>query len=161
MIRPATRNDAESIARIYNHYILNTIITFEEEAVSVDDMADRIDEIQSAPLPWLVIEQDGIIAGYAYASKWKGRCAYRYSAESTIYLADGYIGQGLGYRLYEALLLQLQAGGYHAVIGSISMPNPSSIALHEKFGMSQVAHFREVGWKFGRWIDVGYWQKVF
>ena len=161
MIRPATRNDAESIARIYNHYILNTIITFEEEAVSVDDMADRIDEIQSAPLPWLVIEQDGIIAGYAYASKWKGRCAYRYSAESTIYLADGYIGQGLGYRLYEALLLQLQAVGYHAVIGSISMPNPSSIALHEKFGMSQVAHFREVGWKFGRWIDVGYWQKVF
>ena len=146
MIRPATRNDAESIARIYNHYILNTIITFEEEAVSVDDMADRIDEIQSAPLPWLVIEQDGIIAGYAYASKWKGRCAYRYSAESTIYLADGYIGQGLGYRLYEALLLQLQAGGYHAAIGSISKPNPSSITPPEKFGMSPGGPLPDGGW---------------
>ena len=160
MIRSATRNDAESIARIYNHYVLHTIITFEEQELSVSEMANRIEEIQSASLPWLVIEQDGVIAGYAHASKWKGRCAYRYSAESTIYLADGYIGQGLGYQLYEALLLQLKAAEYHAVIGGISLPNPSSITLHEKFGMSQVAHFKEVGWKFGRWIDVGYWQKV-
>ncbi|HVK98616.1 MAG TPA: arsinothricin resistance N-acetyltransferase ArsN1 family B [Dongiaceae bacterium] len=160
MIRSVTRADAERIAEIYNHYILHTIITFEEEAVTVDEIARRIANTQAAKLPWLVIEEDGVIAGYAYASIWRERAAYRHTAESSIYLADGYIGRGLGYQLYQALLLQLKNGGYHAVIGGISLPNPSSITLHEKFGMSQVAQMHEVGCKFGRWIDVGYWQTL-
>lgn len=158
MIRPATADDAESIVRIYNHYVMNTTITFEEESVSAQEMAGRIAEIALNALPWLVVEQDGEVVGYAYASKWKGRCAYRFSVETTVYLAPGLGGRGLGSRLYEVLLAQLKDKGLHAAIGGIALPNPQSIALHEKFGMTKVAHFKEVGFKFRQWLDVGYWQ---
>jgi L-amino acid N-acyltransferase YncA len=158
MIRSATRADAESIVRIYNHYVLNTTITFEEEAVSSEEMADRITEVASSSLPWGVLEQDGHLVGYAYATKWKERFAYRFSVESTVYLAPDLGGRGLGTKLYEVLLAQLKAKGFHAVISGIALPNPSSIALHEKFGMTKVAHFKEVGFKFGQWLDVGYWE---
>jgi len=96
MIRTATEADAESIVGIYNHYVLNTTITFEEEPVSAQEMASRIVEVTSNALPWFVVEQEGTIQGYAYASKWKGRCAYRFSAETTVYLAQGFGGRGLG-----------------------------------------------------------------
>jgi phosphinothricin acetyltransferase len=158
MIRPATKTDAEAIARIYNHYVLNTTITFEEQAVSVEDMVGRIAEAGSNSLPWLVLEQDGEVLGYAYASKWKGRCAYRHSVESSIYLAPDTLHKGLGTQLYTELFSQLREKGMHVVIGGISLPNPASITLHERFGMTQVAHFKEVGFKFGKWVDVGYWQ---
>lgn len=158
MIRPAIATDADSIARIYNHYILNTIITFEEQAVSAQEMAGRIAEVTSASLPWLVAEDAGRIVGYAYASKWKGRCAYRFSVESTVYLDPDSAGKGHGSKLYERLFASLRECGTHAVIGGIALPNPASIALHEKLGMKKVAHFSEVGFKFGKWIDVGYWQ---
>jgi L-amino acid N-acyltransferase YncA len=160
MIRSATPADAESIIRIYNHYVLNTTITFEEQAISSEEMAGRITEAASSSLPWLVLEQAGLLAGYAYATKWKGRGAYRFSVESTIYLAPGLGGRGLGTQLYQVLLAQLKEKGFHAVIGGIALPNPVSIALHEKFGMTKVAHFKEVGFKLGRWIDVGYWEVV-
>lgn len=158
MIRPATKTDADAIARIYNHYVLNTTITFEEKAVTVEDIVGRIAEVESNSLLWLVAEQDGQVVGYAYASKWKGRCAYRYSVESSVYVAQGHGGRGIGTKLYEALLPQLKDKGIHAVIGGIVLPNLSSIALHEKFGMTQVAHFKEVGYKFNQWLDVGYWE---
>ena len=157
-IRLATTADAGAIADIYNHYVLNTVITFEEQAISTQEMAGRIGEVLAFPLPWLVAEQDGRIAGYAYATKWKGRCAYRYSVESSVYLAPGTERQGLGTQLYSALFARLKEQGMHVVIGGIALPNPASIALHEKFGMTKVAHFSEVGFKFGKWIDVGYWQ---
>ncbi|HEV7431928.1 MAG TPA: GNAT family N-acetyltransferase, partial [Steroidobacteraceae bacterium] len=96
-----------------------------------------------------------------YASRWKGRCAYRYSVESTVYLEPLAVGQGLGTALYSALFARLQELGCHVVIGGIALPNAASVALHEKFGMRQVAHFAQVGNKFGRWVDVGYWQWVF
>jgi phosphinothricin acetyltransferase len=86
MIRPVTKTDAEAIARIYNHYVLNTTITFEEKAVTAEDIIGRIAEAESNSLPWLVLEHDGQVVGYAYASKWKGRCAYRYSVEVSIYV---------------------------------------------------------------------------
>lgn len=158
MIRAATENDAESIVRIYNHYVLNTTISFEEESVTSKEMASRITEITSNALPWLVLEQDNEIVGYAYASKWKGRCAYRFSVETSVYLAPGLGGRGLGTKLYTALLAQLKENGIHAAIGGIALPNPESVALHEKFGMTKVAHFNEVGFKFGQWRDVGYWE---
>jgi len=160
VIRPANRNDAEAIVGIYNHYIADTIITFEEQPVSRQDMADRIAEVQGAGFPWLVAEEAGRVVGYAYASKWKGRCAYRYSVESTVYLAPDAAGKGLGTALYAALFTQLRQLGLHVVVAAIALPNPASTALHEKFGMTQVAHFREVGFKFERWLDVGYWQIV-
>ena len=160
MIRPVTTNDAESITRIYNHYVLNTIITFEEQAVSVQEMCRRITEVTSASLPWLVAEQDGQIAGYAYAAKWKTRYAYRFSVESSVYLAPEFFGRGLGTKLYTALLTKLKEKGLHVVLGVIALPNPASVALHEKLGLKKVAHFKEVGFKFDQWIDVGYWQAV-
>lgn len=161
MIRPATPSDGDALARIYNHYVTQTIVTFEEEPVAPAEMASRLQEVLSAKLPWLVAEQDGQVVGYAYASKWKGRVGYRFSCESTVYLEPGRTGGGLGTKLYEQLFSALQARGLHAVIGGIALPNDASVALHEKLGMRKVAHFPEVGFKFGRWIDVGYWQRVF
>jgi len=157
-IRPAGPNDAEAIARIYNHYVLNTTISFEDQAVSAVDMAGRMAEVESASLPWKVVIAGGQVVGFAYAGKWKGRCAYRHSAESSIYLDQGVLGRGIGRRLYQALLADLHERSIHVAIGGIALPNLASIALHERLGFSQVAHFKEVGFKFGRWLDVGYWQ---
>jgi phosphinothricin acetyltransferase len=158
MIRSATDRDAEAIARIYNHYVLNTVVTFEEEPVPPGEIAARIKDTESARFPWLVAEQDGQVAGYAYAGRWSGRCSYRFSAESTVYLDPAAVGQGLGKRLYGALLAALRERSMHVVIGGIALPNPASVALHEKLGFVKVAHFRQVGFKFDQWIDVGYWQ---
>jgi L-amino acid N-acyltransferase YncA len=160
VIRSATSSDAEAIARIYNHHISNTIVTFEEEPIASSEIVARIVEVTSASLPWIVLEQDGQIAGYAYASKWKGRCAYRFSVESTIYLAQEATGRGLGTKLYERLLSLLEERRMHVVIGGIALPNAASVALHEKLGFEKVAHFKEVGFKFNQWIDVGYWQRT-
>ena len=160
MIRPVSLDDSDAIAAIYNHYVLNTPVTFEEEAVSGDVMRDRIREIRSN-LPWLVCEEAGLVRGFAYASPWKSRCAYRNSVETTVYLDKDVLGRGLGARLYEPLLQVLKERGFHTAIGGIALPNGGSVALHEKFGFQKVAQFREVGWKFETWIDVGYWQLVF
>jgi phosphinothricin acetyltransferase len=96
--------------------------------------------------------------GYAYASSWKRRSAYRYAVESTIYLAPEFHGRGLGSELYRALIAEMRARGFHCAIGGISLPNPASIALHEKLGYKHIGQFREVGWKFGKWVDVGHWE---
>jgi L-amino acid N-acyltransferase YncA len=160
VIRPAETPDCDAIARIYNHYIHHTIITFEEQPISAAEIAARVEEIRAASLPWLVTESEGQVLGYAYASKWKGRCAYRFSVESTVYLDPGATGRGLGRPLYEALLAELQDRRLHAVIGGIALPNPASVGLHEALGFAKVAHFPEVGYKLDRWIDVGYWQKI-
>jgi L-amino acid N-acyltransferase YncA len=158
MIRPANAADAGSLADIYNHYILQSSITFEEKPVSPSEIAERIAEVTAIPLPWLVYEDEHAIVGYAYATKWKGRCAYRFSAETTVYLAPGSVGKGIGTKLYQALLTHLKNLGLHVAIGGIALPNVASVALHEKLGFRKVAQFPEVGFKFSRWIDVGYWQ---
>jgi L-amino acid N-acyltransferase YncA len=148
------------IAAIYNHYVEQTIVTFEEAPVSDAGMAARLDEVRSESLPWLVAEEAGRLVGYASASKWKSRSAYRFSAEITVYVEPAHARRGIGSKLYSRLFPLLQARGIHAVIGGIALPNEASVALHEKFGMRKVAHFPEVGFKFGRWIDVGYWQRT-
>jgi phosphinothricin acetyltransferase len=160
MIRQASAVDAEAISDIYNHYILETIITFEEQAVSSAELAERITAVAAASLPWIVAEQDGTVVGYAYASKWRDRCAYRFSVETTVYVAPDSLGKGIGTALYQSLLKQLRNSGLHVAIAGIAIPNPASIALHEKLGFRKVAHFPEVGFKFGKWIDVGYWQST-
>lgn len=160
MIRAAENKDAQAIADIYNYYIENSVVTFEEQAVSKQDMVCRIEETYTEKLPYLVLEIDDRIIGYAYSSKWKGRCAYRYSVEVTVYLNIQIGGKGYGSQLYDRLFFQLAELGFHIAIAGISLPNEASIALHEKFGMKKVAHFAEVGFKFGEWVDVGYWQCV-
>ena len=157
-IRAATAADAAELARIYNHYVARTIVTFEEAAVSADDMAARMTETAAASFPWLVAATPAGVRGYAHASRWKGRCSYRYSTEVSVYVEEGYAGRGLGSQLYAALFPRLAALGCHVLIGGIALPNAASVALHEKFGLRQVGLLREVGFKFGRWLDVGYWQ---
>lgn len=159
-IREALAGDAKVIVEIYNHYILNTTITFEEQAVTQPEMVRRIADVQAGGLPWLVVEQDNVVVGYAYATRWRVRHAYRFSAECTVYLAPGLAGNGLGTALYSVLLERLVDKGFHLVIGGIALPNAGSVALHEKLGFEKVAQFREVGFKFDRWLDVGYWQKT-
>lgn len=159
-IRDAASSDAASIAAIYNVHVRTTTATFELEGVNADEMARRIGDVQTRGLPWLVALQDGVVLGYAYATPWKARAAYAYSVESSIYLAESAQGRGLGKRLYAELIERLRDAGIHAVIGGITLPNPTSITLHEALGFEYIGRFREVGWKFERWIDVGYWQLV-
>lgn len=160
IIRPAGDADVEAICQIYNHYVFESTITFEEQAVPASEMSRRIAETAAAALPWLVAEDGGRLRGYAYASNWKARSAYRHSTETTIYLAPDAVGQGLGTRLYRDLLGRLTDCGRHVAIGGVALPNAASVSLHEKLGFRQVAHFREVGFKFGRWIDTTYWQRM-
>ena len=159
MIRSVTTEDAERICEIYNYYILNTVITFEETTVETDEMKNRIEKI-SSKYPYLVYEEDGNVVGYAYATEWRVRAAYRNSVETTVYLKDGYSGKGIGSKLYFELIKLLKERGFHAIIGGIALPNDASIALHEKSGYVKVAHFKEVGFKFGKWVDVGYWELI-
>jgi L-amino acid N-acyltransferase YncA len=157
-IREANYADAGAISSIYNHFICHSTITFEEEPVQEEEMAQRIADVRDAELPWLVAEEGETVIGYAYVTKWRVRHAYRYSVESTIYLAPEKSGQGVGSLLYAALLDRLRSSGYHLVIGGIALPNAGSVALHEKLGFEKSAHFKEVGFKFDKWVDVGYWQ---
>lgn len=160
-IREAGTADGEAIAALYNPYIVDGVATFETVAVDGAEIARRIDGVAAAGLPWLVAESgDGRLLGYAYATPWRARAAYRHSVESTVYLAPDTTGRGLGRRLYGALLEALATRPVRAVIGGIALPNDASVALHEALGFEPVARFREVGLKHGRWIDVGYWQRL-
>lgn len=159
-VRDAGVADAAAIAGIYNHYVVETVVTFEETAVEAAEMARRVADVQGANLPWLVATMGERVAGYAYASLWRARSAYRFSAEITVYVDHAMGRHGIGSALYAELFERLKARGAHAVMGGITLPNEASVALHERFGMTKVAHFAEVGFKFGEWRDVGYWQRV-
>jgi len=158
IIRPALPADAPAIAAIYNHYILTTTISFEETPIDGAEIAQRMANVFAAGLPYVVAEEDGTLSGYAYATAWRARPAYRTSVETTVYLRTGTHARGVGTLLYRALLDQLRRDGYHMAIGGIAQPNAASVRLHEKLGFEKVAHFSEVGCKFGRWVDVGYWE---
>lgn len=155
-IRPATRNDTTAICDIYNYYIDNTIVTFEEEHVVPDEMFRRIE----SKAIWIVGEVDREIVGYAYAGMWRERKAYERTLESTVYLKKGAQGNGYGTELYSELIDQLRKTDSHVVIGGISLPNEASVRLHEKMGFVKVAHYNEVGYKFDKWIDVAFWQLI-
>ena len=157
MIRPATHLDAEAIACIYNYYIEETTITFEETPVDSAEIIERMGNLDTG-LPWFVDEEDGKVTAYAYAAPWRTRASYQNTVETTVYLDRAQTGRGLGAALYRELVKALEARSLHVLIGVLALPNPASIALHERLGFEQVAHFKEVGRKFDRWIDVGYWQ---
>lgn len=145
----------KEICNIYNYYVQNSIATFEENNVSVTEMKARL---LKSNLPCLVYESNTSIIGFAYLSKWKSRCSYRNSYESTIYLHQSETKKGIGYKLYKQLIEHSKYLNPHTIIGGISLPNSASIKLHEKLGYKKVANFKEVGYKFNKWIDVGYWQ---
>ncbi|MBL8992240.1 MAG: N-acetyltransferase [Spirochaetia bacterium] len=157
MIREAGPGDADAVARIYNHYILHTPITFEMEPVTSAEMRARIEKF-SRITPFLIYEVAGKVAGYAYASTFRERRAYEHTVETTVYLDPGECGKGIGKKLYSRLI-ENTAGKFHVLVGVIALPNPASVALHESLGFQKAGHLREVGRKFDQWIDVGYWEK--
>jgi L-amino acid N-acyltransferase YncA len=159
-IREATAADAAAVAALYNVFVLETTVTFEGEAVPDDVIAGRIAAVKETGLPWIVAIEEGRLAGYAYAAPWNARAAYRLTVEVTAYVRADAAGHGLGTRLYQELFARLRALGTHAVIAVIALPNPGSVALHEHFGLRKAGLFQEIGRKFGRWVDVGYWQAV-
>jgi phosphinothricin acetyltransferase len=159
-IRPVQGSDAQAICTIYNHYIVHTAITFEQDPLDAQQMQQRIADV-TRDYPWLVALLDGRVIGYAYATRWRSRAAYDHTVESTIYLAPDGVGRGLGLPLYQALMQALREAGMHAVVGCIALPNAGSVYLHEKCGFEKVGHFPQVGKKFGQWIDVGFWQLTF
>ena len=158
-IRNVNINDATAIAEIYNYYIKNTPQTFETEPLSADEMQRRIAQIIQN-YPYLVAEQNGEILGYAYATQFRFRQAYAYSAEVSIYVRNDAKQKGIGTQLYMRLFDELAKTDIHAIIAGISLPNDPSVRFHERLGFKKVAHFEEVGYKLGRWIDVGYWEMI-
>ncbi len=159
MIRKANIHDAKQMVDIYNYYVLNSIVTFDEIPFSENDFKDRIHTI-SSQYPFIVFEEDNHILGYAYANMFRQKPAYKNTVETTIYLKNDVQGQAIGTKLYSELLNTLKEQNYHAVIGGLTLPNEASIRLHEKLGFKQVAHFKEVGFKFNKWLDVGFWELI-
>jgi phosphinothricin acetyltransferase len=159
MVRPVNAADAQAICGIYNYYIANTAITFEEEPISAGEMENRIRAI-TAKYPWFVWEAAGNIAAYAYVHDWQKRAAYRYAAELSIYVKHGYEGQGIGRKLISHLLEAVKKTEIHVLVSGITMLNERSVALHEKFGFRKIAQFDEIGFKLDKWLDVGYWELI-
>lgn len=158
-IRKVELVDSTQIADIYNHYILNTHHTFETEALSAEEMSERIGEI-CEKYPYLVAEIDGEIQGYVYASQFKLRQAYQYAVEASIYVRNQQKQKGIGSELYRVFFDKLRETDVHTIMAGISLPNETSVRFHEKLGYEKVAHFREVGYKLGRWVDVGFWEML-
>lgn len=159
IVRKVEIKDAEQIAEIYNFYIKNSDATFEIEQVKVEEIEKRISVIKEN-YPFFVAEEANEILAYAYASRYKSRAAYEKSAEVSVYVKNNLEQKGIGTKLYKRLFEELMKMDVHAIIAGISLPNDASVRLHEKFGMEKVAHFREVGYKFDKWIDVGYWELI-
>ncbi len=156
LIRLAGADDAAAIAAVYRPYVEESRISFEEAPPGADEMAARM---QSPLHPWLVAEADGLVAGYCASSPYHRRPAYRWTVETGIYLARDQHGRGLGRKLLSAMIELLTRQGYVTAIGAIALPNEPSVALHEKLGFTRSGTYREVGFKFGEWVDVGLWQR--
>jgi L-amino acid N-acyltransferase YncA len=154
-LRPSREDDIPAITAIYAHHVLHSTATFEVEPPSTQDMAARRAEVLSRGLPWLVLEETGQVQGYAYCNWFKPRPAYRYSAENSIYLAQGAGGRGLGRQLLAELMTQAEAAGVRKLIAVIGdSGNAGSIAVHRGAGFQQVGTIRSCGWKFERWLDI-------
>ncbi len=160
MIRPFDIKDIKVLLDIYNYYVLNTIVTFDIKVLSLETFTEKVNHI-NAKYPFIVFEENGNILGYAYGSKWRPKPAYNHTVESTVYVKHGEHGKQIGSKLYTELLSLLKQENYHVVLGGLTLPNEASVRLHEKFGFKQVAHFKEVGKKFDKWLDVGFWQLNF
>lgn len=158
-LRAATPDDAAAVAAIYESYVTGTWITFELDPPPADEMRARMEAV-AGRYPWIVAEaSDGSLAGYAYACPFRARAAYRFTVETSVYLRQEATGQGLGARLYRPLLATLEAQGFTQAIAAIALPNPASVALHERLGFTHAGTYARVGYKLGRWLDVGLWQR--
>ena len=157
-LRPARPTDAAGICAIYGPIVAETAISFELDVPSVDEMARRITDLQER-YPWLVAEEDGEVAGYVYGCAHRTRAAYGWSTDASLYVHPRIHRRGVGRALYVALLELLRRQRYEQVFAGIALPNPASEGLHEAMGFTPVGVYRDVGWKLGRWHDVGWWQR--
>jgi phosphinothricin acetyltransferase len=156
-IRAARAEDADAIAAIYAPHVTEGVASFEERAPDAAAMRERIAKLEGR-FPWLVAEDEGRLLGYAYADRFRDRSAYRWAVETTVYVGEGAQRRGVGRLLYARLLDSLRAQGFTQAIAAISLPNDASVKLHELAGFRRAGVYRQVGWKLGRWVDVGLWQ---
>jgi L-amino acid N-acyltransferase YncA len=156
VIRPANPGDAAGCLDIYAPLVRDTAVSFETEAPTVEEFARRIAEI-TRDYPWLVCDAGGMIAGFAYGRPHRDRPAYRWSVEVSVYVARQHHRKGIGRALYAQLLQTLRRQGYANAYAGIALPNAASVSLHESFGFTPVGVYRQVGFKLGRWRDVGWW----
>ncbi|SAL63812.1 phosphinothricin N-acetyltransferase [Caballeronia peredens] len=161
LVRDAAPGDFDAIARIYAHYVENALATFEETPPSADELRARHATITAAGLPYLVAEIDGEAAGYAYASAYRPRSAYRHTIEDSVYVAAGMGGRGIGLALLTALIERCERGPWRQMIAVIgNSGNAGSIALHARLGFDHVGVLRDVGFKHGRWVDTVLMQRA-
>lgn len=156
MIREATAADLPAITALYGREVLTGTATFELDPPSLEAMTGRFEAVRAKSLPWLVAETDGVFAGYAYASPFRPRPAYRYGVEGSIYVEEAARGHGVGHALLSALIDRARSLGLRHIIGAISdsATSDASIALHERLGFRRVGAYHQVGWKLDRWLDV-------
>ena len=159
-IRPAKHDDFTAIAAITNHYITTSSIHFGYEPVTDAELRAMWERYRDR-YPWLVTEDAGHVLGFAKAGVWRERAAYNWTTEVGLYVADAARGRGLGRALYDALLAECQTRGFRSAVAGITLPNPASIALHERCGFSRVGTFVDAGYKQGAWHAVEFWQKRF
>lgn len=158
-IRAARPEDAAAIADIYAPYVLTTPVSLEDEAPDAGEMERRI-EAGGDLYPWLVADLEGEVAGFASATRFRPRLGYRFTVETSVYIAPQRQGSGLGGALYGHLLQILMGQGFAQAIAAISLPNPASVKLHEALGFERCGVYRRVGWKLAQWWDVGLWQRA-
>ena len=158
LIRHAdAHRDAAPCASIYAPYVRDTVISFEERAPDEHELARRIGRVGRTH-PWLIAENDGTVLGFAYGSAHRERAAYRWASDVTVYVDPDHQRRGVGRSLYERLLLQLADQGFHVACAGITLPNESSVGLHRSLGFTEVGVYRRIGFKFGAWHDVSWWQ---
>ena len=157
LIRLVIPEDAAGILEIYAPYISNTSFTFETEVPSVEEFAERI-RTYLINWPWLVCEIDGKIAGYAYATKHRERTAYQWCVETSIYIHDDFQKAGIGKALYIALFEILKKQQFNNIYAVINLPNDKSVTFHERCGFEHFATYEKVGYKLGKWKNVGWWK---
>lgn len=156
MIRSASEADFEAIASIVNYYIANTPIHFGYEPMTARELYEHWDQRH----PWLVLEDGGAIVAYAKSGVWRERAAYQWTCETGIYVAHDAQGRGFGRAVYTALLDECARRGFHSAVAGVTVPNPASVALHERLGFQPVGTFRHAGFKLDAWHDVAWFQKM-
>jgi L-amino acid N-acyltransferase YncA len=153
-IRPAVEDDLPALLDIYNHVILNTTAVYSYHPHTLEMRREWYADKLKHKFPVFVAVADGVIAGFSSYGPFRAWPAYKYTIENSVYVADGHRGRGIGRLLIRPLIEEARAQGYHAIIASIDASNASSMRLHSSFGFEEVAHFRQVGFKFGRWLDL-------
>jgi len=160
VIRDANEADAEAVQAIYAHHVLNGTASYDIEPPSVDHIRDKIRQIREAGWPFVIGELEGEVAGYAYATQFRDREAYRFTAEDSIYVHPQMTGRGVGKRLLKSLLERSAESDFRTIVAVIGGAEPASVAVHSALGFEEVGRLKAVGWKKERWLDSVYMQRT-